>query len=45
MIMLLGTLSYFAPVDIDDYPNIRKWLDRISARPAHQKAMKLAGHE
>jgi glutathione S-transferase len=40
-----GTMSAFAPLDISDYPHIRKWLDRISARPAYQKAMKVAGHE
>lgn len=39
-----GTMSSFASVDISAYPNIRAWLDRISARPAYQKAMKLAGH-
>ena len=40
-----GTMSAFMPTDISAYPNIRSWLDRISARPAYQKAMKLAGHE
>jgi glutathione S-transferase len=39
-----GTMTIFAPLDISEYPHIRKWLDRISARPAYQKAMKLAGH-
>ncbi|MDB6061035.1 MAG: Glutathione S-transferase domain protein [Verrucomicrobiaceae bacterium] len=39
-----GTMSSFAPVDISGYPHIRAWLDRLSARPAYQKAMKLAGH-
>lgn len=40
-----GTMSAFLPTDISNYSNIRSWLDRISARPAYQKAMKLAGHE
>jgi glutathione S-transferase len=40
-----GTMSTFAPLDISGHPNIRAWLDRISARPAYQKAMRLAGHE
>lgn len=40
-----GTMSAFMSTDISAYPNIRSWLDRISARPAYQKAMKLAGHE
>ncbi len=40
-----GTMSAFMPTDISAYPNIRAWLDRISARPAYQKAMKLAGHD
>lgn len=40
-----GTMSSFAPLDISGHPHIRRWLDRISARPAYQKAMKLAGHE
>lgn len=40
-----GTMSAFAPVDLGAYPHIRSWLERISERPAYQKAMKLAGHE
>lgn len=39
-----GTMSSFAPLDISAYPHIKAWLERISARPAYQKAMKLAGH-
>lgn len=39
-----GTMSQFAPVDISANPHIRPWLDRLSARPAYRKAMKLAGH-
>jgi glutathione S-transferase len=31
-------------IDFAAYPNIRKWLDRIGARPAYRKAMKAAGH-
>lgn len=40
-----GTLSYFSPIDITAYPHIRAWLNRISERPAYQKAMKIAGHQ
>jgi glutathione S-transferase len=40
-----GTMSAFAAVDIGGFPNIRAWLGRLSARPAYQKAMKIAGHE
>jgi glutathione S-transferase len=40
-----GTMATFAPVDIAAYPHIRPWLDRLSARPAYKKAMRLAGHE
>jgi glutathione S-transferase len=40
-----GTMSQFAPLDIGGYPHIRPWLDRLGARPAYHKAMKLAGHE
>lgn len=39
-----GTMSNFLQIDYGAYPNIRKWLDRIGARPAYKKAMKLAGH-
>lgn len=39
-----GTMSSFMQVDYSAYPNIRKWLDRLGARPGYQKAMKLAGH-
>jgi glutathione S-transferase len=38
-------MSQFAPLDIGGYPHIRPWLDRLGARPAYHKAMKLAGHE
>lgn len=40
-----GTMSYFAPVDLGDYPAIRGWLRRVSDRPAYQRAMLAAGHE
>jgi glutathione S-transferase len=40
-----GTMSQFAPVDISAYPHIRPWLDRLSARSAYKKAMRLAGHQ
>ena len=40
-----GTMRAFAPMDMSQRPNTRAWLARISARPAYQKAMRLAGHE
>ena len=40
-----GTMQQFSPLDISAYPSTRAWVDRISARPAYRKAMKLAGHE
>ena len=40
-----GTMRAFAPIDLSRRPNTRAWLARISARPAYQKAMRLAGHE
>ena len=40
-----GTMSAFVTVDIKPYPHIRTWLDRLSARPAYQRAMKRAGHD
>ena len=39
-----GTMANFLQIDYSAYPNIRSWLDRIGARPAYRKAMKLAGH-
>ena len=29
----------FSGVEIDDFPNVKKWADRISARPAVQKGL------
>ena len=40
-----GTMTAFAPIDLTPYPHIRDWLARISARPAYQRAMRIAGHE
>lgn len=40
-----GTMSKFAPLDISEYPAIRNWLRRVSARPTYQRAMKAAGHD
>ena len=39
------TMKAFFPVDSSDRKNIQAWLKRISARPAYQKAMKVAGHD
>jgi glutathione S-transferase len=41
----LATMKAFATLDLAQKPNIRAWLARLSARPAYQKAMKIAGHE
>jgi glutathione S-transferase len=35
----LTTMRYFAPVDLTPYPNIRAYLQRISARDAYRQAM------
>lgn len=40
-----GTMSQFAAIDLADYPGIRGWLARVSARPAYQFAMRAAGHK
>jgi len=40
-----GVMNKFVPLDLSDYPAIRRWVDRISARPAYQRAMIAAGHE
>ena len=40
-----GTMSAFLPLDISAYPHIGAWVERMSARPAYQRAMKRAGHE
>lgn len=38
-------LRAFGEVDLSDRPNILAWLERISARPAYQVAMKKGGWE
>lgn len=38
----LTTLLAFAPRDLSPYPNVRAYLDRITARPAYRRAMKQA---
>ncbi len=35
----LTTMRAFTPIKLDDYPNIRAYLQRIGARPAYQRAM------
>jgi glutathione S-transferase len=42
MVFALTTMSAFAPRDLSAYPNIRAYLERISARPAYRRAMKKA---
>lgn len=35
----LTTMRYFMPLDLGPYPNILRYLQRIGARPAYQRAM------
>ena len=35
----LTTMRYFQPYDLQRYPNVVRYLGRISARPAYQRAM------
>lgn len=35
----LTTMRYFQPYDLTPYPNIVRYLARIGARPAYQRAM------
>ena len=37
------TMRYFLDVDMAPYPNLFAYVERIAARPAYQKAMRLAG--
>jgi glutathione S-transferase len=36
----LTTMRIFAPVELDDYPNILAYLQRVGARPAYREAMR-----
>jgi glutathione S-transferase len=40
-----GTMKGFYNVGLDNRPNIKAWLARISDRPRYQRAMKVAGHQ
>lgn len=40
-----GTMKAFYDVGLDNRPNVKAWLARISDRPSYQRAMKVAGHE
>jgi glutathione S-transferase len=40
-----GTMKAFYDVGLDNRPNIKAWLARISDRAGYQRAMKAAGHE
>ena len=40
-----GTMKAFYDVGLDNRPNIKAWLARISGRAGYQRAMKAAGHE
>lgn len=39
-----GTMRQFFDLDLSNRPNVNRWLDRISERPAYQRAMRKAGH-
>lgn len=40
-----GTMKAFYNVGLDNRPNIKAWLARISLRPGYQRGMKAAGHQ
>lgn len=40
-----GTMKAFYNVGLDNRPNIKAWLARISDRPGYQRGMKAAGHD
>ena len=42
MVFPFTTLQLFKKIDLDPYPNLRAYLDRIAERPAYKKAMRLA---
>lgn len=47
-IMAMFPLTVMAPMggsDLSAYPNITAYMERLSARPAYQKAMRIAGPE
>jgi glutathione S-transferase len=39
VVFTLTTMRYFAPFELDEYPHILAYLERIAARPAYQAAM------
>lgn len=39
-----GTMKAFYNLGLDNRPNIKAWLARISERPGYQRGMKAAGH-
>ncbi len=40
-----STMKAFYDVGLDNRPNIKAWLARISGPPGYQRAMKAAGHK
>lgn len=39
-----ATMQAYVKVDLAGRPHIRAWLERLSQRPAYQRAMRIAGH-
>lgn len=43
MVFIFTTTALFTPVDLAPYPAIQAYLQRIEARPAYQRAQRIAG--
>lgn len=43
MTFAFTTTKLFTPVDLEPYPNIRRYLERIAARPAWERSQRIAG--
>ena len=43
MIFIFTTTALFTPVDLSPYPAINAYIKRIEARPAYQRAQRIAG--
>jgi glutathione S-transferase len=42
MMFPLTTMQFFGPRDMSAFPNVRAYIDRVTARPAYRRAMKNA---